>query len=99
MLDPNGGRAFYQSEYSHRFGAYTTKLHEAYSTIERYRNKTAPETIVTRMLDSMRVKNSLAIQLGKEHVKNNLLGDWLGVVTHMLAKVLEEFPPRSGGGK
>ncbi len=99
LLDPNGGGAFYQNEYTYRFGSYTTKLHKAYSTIERYRIKTAPETIVTRMLDGMQVKNSLAIQLGKKHVKNNLLGDWLGAVAHMSVKVLEEISPRSGGGK
>ncbi len=51
------------------------------------------------MLHGIQVKNSLAIQLGKEHEKNNLLGDWLGAMAHMSSKVLEEFPPCSGGGK
>ena len=94
-LDQNVGGAIYQDEYVYPFGSYTTKLHEAYATIDRYRNATAPETMVQRMLDGIRVKQCMPITFGKEFVTNNLMGDWLGAIAHMSSKVIEAFPPRS----
>ena len=45
-LDHNKGGCFYRHEYTYSFEKYCTNLHKAYMTIECYRNKTAPETMV-----------------------------------------------------
>ena len=44
--------------------------------------------MVQRQMSGVRVKNSLAIQFGKEYIKNNMVGDWLGGIAHMSGKVL-----------
>ena len=45
-LDHTNGGLFYSNEYSFKYSSYTTKLHEAYQTIARYRNDTTVETKV-----------------------------------------------------
>ena len=54
-LDQNGGGAFYQDEYVYKFEKYVTNLHQCYMTILQYRNETAPETMVQRMMNGIRV--------------------------------------------
>ena len=49
------------------------------------------------MLDGIRVTSSLVITMAKEHVLNNSMGDWLGVIAHRLIKVAVYFPPRATG--
>ena len=44
----------------------------------------------------MQVSNALTIDMAKAHVLENLLGDCLGSVSYMSAKVAIQFPPRSG---
>ena len=46
----------------------------------------------------MQVSNALTIDMAKAHVLENLLGDCLGSVSYMSAKVAIQFPSRSGGG-
>ena len=75
------------------FEKYITPLQQAYTTITRYQNATAPETMVQRMLDGIRVQSSLVLTMEKEHVLNTLMGGWLGAVAHMSTKVAANFPP------
>ena len=75
------------------FEAHFTSMQPVYITIKRYRNTTAPETMVQRMLDDIRVTSSLFLTMVKEHVLNSLMGDWLGATAHMLIKVGVHFPP------
>ena len=96
-LDQNQGGAFFQDEYMYSFEKYITALQQAFTTIERYRNATAPETMVQRMIDGIRVQNSLVLTMAKEHVINTFMGDWLGAVSHMSMKVASHFPPRAAG--
>ena len=98
-LDHTNGGLFYSSEYSFKYSSYTTKLHEAYQTIARYRNDTAAETKVQRMLDGINVSNSIIITMAKSHVTDNLLGDWMGAVQYMSTKVTLEFPPTNSTKK
>ena len=46
----------------------------------------------------MQVSKELIIDMAKAHVLENLLGDWLGFVSYLSAKVAIQFPSRSGGG-
>ena len=96
-LDQNAGGALYQDEYIYTFEVYITSLQQACIVIERYRNATAPETMVRWMLDDIRVTSSLVLTMAKEHVLNNSMGDWLGVVAHTLIKVALYFPPHANG--
>lgn len=99
-MDQSGGGVFYQDEYVYKFEKYTTQLHQAYVIIEKYRNKTAPETMVQRMLDGIKLQvTSILIPLAVDYVQNNLMGDWLGAVQHMSIKIAQQFPPRSGKRK
>ena len=104
-LNHTAGGLFYSNEYAFKYSSYTTKLHEAYQTIARYRNDTADETKVQRMLDGINVSNSMIITMAKSHVTDVLLGDWMGAVQYMSTKVTLEFPPTSskkrkfGGGR
>ena len=96
-LNQNAGGVFYQDKYMYLFGWYITALQQAYTTIERYRNATAPGTMVQRMLDGIRVQSSLILMMAKEHVINTLMWDWLGAVAHMSIKVASHFPPCASG--
>ena len=98
-LDHNSGGAFYQDEYMYSFEKYITALQQAFTTIERYRNATAPETMVQRMLNGIRVQNSLVLTMTKEHVINTFMGDWLGAISHISIKVASHFPPRAAGNR
>ena len=99
-LDQSGGGAFYQDEYVYKFEKYVTQLHQAYMTISRYRNETAPETMVQRMMDGIKLQvTSLMIPLAKDYIQNHLMSDWMGAVSHMSTKIAQQFPPRSGKRK
>ena len=86
-LDQNAGGAFYQDEYMYSFEKYITALQQAYTTIERYRNATASETMVQWMLDGIRVQSSLILMMAKEHITNTFMGNWPGALAHMSIKV------------
>ena len=45
----------------------------------------------------MQKANSLTIDMAKDHVLDNILGDWLGSVSYVSSKVTIKSPPRSGG--
>ena len=99
-LDQSGGGAFYQDKYVYKFEKYATNLHQVYTTIARYRNETAPDTMVQRMLDGIKVQvTSFLIPLTKDYIQNSLKGDWMGAVSHMSTKIAQQFLPRSGKRK
>ena len=74
-LNQNAGGAFYQAEYMYSFERYSMALQQAYTTIERYINAMAPETMVQQMLDGIRVQSSLVLTMAKEHITNTFMGD------------------------
>ena len=53
--------------------------------------------MVQRMLDGIRVTNSLVLTMTKEHALNTFMGDWLGAVAHIAIKVAAHFPPWAAG--
>ncbi len=91
---PNYGGLSYQGKYTgFTFANYMAKLFDAYEIIERYRNKTAPERMVERIVKGMIIMNSMLITMAKSHVMDHLLGDWTGAVQYISTKVSQEFPP------
>ena len=79
---PNEGGLSYQNEYSgFTFLKYSTKLYDAYEVISRYLNKTAPETMVERMLKGILITDSVIITMAKSHVMDTFLSDWPGAVS------------------
>ena len=46
----------------------------------------------------MQVSKELTVDMVKPDILDNILGDWLGFVSYMSAKVAIQFPSRSGGG-
>ena len=48
------------------------------------------------MLDRIQVANVLNIDMVKARILYNLLGDWMGSLSYMDAKVEIQFPPSSG---
>ena len=96
-LDQNAGGKFYQDEYMYTFEAYITSLQQVYTTIKRYRNVTAPETIVQCVFGGIRVTSSLVIVMAKENILNNSMGDWFGAGAHMSIKFAMHFLPCANG--
>ena len=66
--------------------------------LTRYQNAVPVQFFVKRMLDGIQASNTLTIDIAKAHVLDNILVDWMGYISYMLAKVAIEFHPRSGGG-
>lgn len=94
--DQNGGGLFWKDEYTFPYLDYVTKLQRAYSVIEKHSHVTAPAAMVTRMLDG--IKNSTQeIVIAKAHVRNNLLSDWFGAISHMSTEIAVVYPPRPKG--
>ena len=66
--------------------------------LTHYQNVVPPQFDEQSMLDGVQVSNELNIYMEKANVLDNLLGDWLGSVSYMSAKVEIQFPLRLGGG-
>ena len=96
-LDKAKGGIYYISEYSMSFMDYSTELLEAYEVIRQYRNETASETMVTRLLEGMTANGGTVLEIAKNHVMDHLLGDYEATVTYMSNKVTSIFPPRASG--
>ena len=92
-LDQKAGGVFYQDEYMYTFEKYIMSLQQAYTTITRYQNATASETMVQRMLGGVRVQSSPVLTMAKENFLNTLMGDSLGDVAHISIIVAAHFPP------
>ena len=60
-LSPNAGRIFYSNEYLFSFDKYSTKLQEAYYTLNRYQNFVPAQFCGQRMIDGMQVSNTITI--------------------------------------
>ena len=96
-LDKAKGGVFYVNEYAVSFMDYSTELLEAYEIISLYRNDTAPETMVTRLLAGMTAGGGVDLTIAKNHVDDNLLGNYQSAITYLSNKVTAIFPPKTGG--
>ena len=94
MDSTRGGGTHWQNEHSFTFEKYSTSLHKAFSTIAKYRNETAPETMVQRLLDGIR-NEEIEIKIAKRHIRDNLMGDWHRAVNYF-ATVISEVYPNAG---
>ena len=65
------------------FAKYTTGLQAAFAAITEYQNQVAQETMVQIMVDGIQVQNNMTITLANTNIKDNKLGNWLGVVSYM----------------
>ena len=89
-----GGGAHWANEHTYTFDKYSTNLHKAFRIIQKYRNTTAPETMVQRLLDGMRNEDT-EMKIAKRHVRDNLMGDWHRAVNY-LSTVVSELYPNAG---
>ena len=97
VVSSGNGGVTYCNEYLMTFTAYSSKLHKAYNVIERYRNKTAPESKVQRLLDGIKIQNNTIVAIVTNHVRDNLLGKWEEAVAYISIKMGEVFPPKEKG--
>ena len=91
MDSSKGGGAHWVNEHTFSFEKYSTSLHKAYSTIQKYRNTTAPETMVQRLLDGIRNEET-EIKIAKRHIRDSLMGDWHRAVNYFATVVSETYP-------
>ena len=94
MDSSKGGGAHWSNEHTYTFDKYSTNLHKAFTIIQKYRNATAPETMVQRLLDGIRNEET-ELKIAKRHVRDNLMGDWHKAVNY-LSTVVSELYPNSG---
>ena len=88
------GGITYNNEHPTTFIAYSTKILKGYNIIKRYRNKTAVKTMVQRLLDGIKVKESVEVKIAMNHVRQNLLGKWNEAVAYLSNQMSLVFPAK-----
>ena len=83
MISMSEGGVTYNNENLMTFITYATKILKGYNIIKRYRNETAVETMVQRLLDGIKIKESVEVKIAMSHVCQKLLGNWNEVVAYL----------------
>ena len=86
MAVRTGGEALFS------FSSYSTKLHQAYSTIGRLRVDPGDQAKVHRLVEGMNVPQCVELTIAKSHVMDNLMDNWTMAVNYLATKVGQAFP-------